>query len=240
MATSRYKNPHHQRIERVLHALNPDVLTDCACYFGGGTAVALMLGEYRESVDIDFVCSSPDGFRTVRNLVSDTSLGALLRPGVELSRTRPVRRDQYGVRAWITIDETPIRLEFIQEARIEVSGGMIPELPVPVLARTDLFATKLLANADRWSDSSILYRDIIDLTAMTAAWGPIPDAAWGKARRAYGASVDQAYRKAQEHLQAHPELLDLAFTGMQIGDHGQEVVRAGLGIGSEQDHEQER
>jgi hypothetical protein len=238
MATSRYKHPHHQRIERVLHALNPDVLTDCACYFGGGTAVALLLGEYRESVDIDFVCSNLGGFRRLRNLVTDTSLGDLLLSGEDLPRTRPVRRDQYGVRTWITVDETPIRIEFIQEGRIAVSGAMIPELPVPVLTRADLFAEKLLANADRWSDSSILYRDIIDLTAMANAWGPIPEAAWAKARQAYGASVDKAYEHAQAHVQAHPEALVEAFTRMHVGDDWQSVVREGLGIGL--DHEQER
>lgn len=89
MAASRYRNPHHQRIERVLHALNPDVLTACTCYFGGGTAVALLLGEYRESVDVDFVCSDRDGFRRLRNLVTDTSLGDLLHPGEDLPRIRP-------------------------------------------------------------------------------------------------------------------------------------------------------
>lgn len=237
MATSRYRNPHHQRIERVLHALNPDVLTACSCFFGGGTAVALLLGEYRESVDVDFVCSDRDGFRDLRNLVTDTCLGDLLRPGMDLPRIRPVRRDQYGVRAWITVDETPIRVEFIQEGRIAVSGGMIPELPVPVLTRSDLIAEKLLANADRWSDASILYRDIIDLAAMTAVWGPIPDQAWAKAREAYGASVDKAYEHAQAHVQAHPEVLVDAFTRMQIGDAGQALVRQGLGVELDQEHE---
>jgi len=31
-------------------------LVRCGCLFGGGTALVLQLGEYRESVDIDFLC----------------------------------------------------------------------------------------------------------------------------------------------------------------------------------------
>ncbi|MFM8338733.1 MAG: nucleotidyl transferase AbiEii/AbiGii toxin family protein, partial [Fluviibacter sp.] len=31
------------------------------CYFGGGTAIALRYGEYRESVDIAVVCTEKVG-----------------------------------------------------------------------------------------------------------------------------------------------------------------------------------
>jgi hypothetical protein len=39
-------------------------------------------------------------------------------------------------------------------------------------------------------------RDIIDLTMMIGDWGRIPPVAWDKARKAYGASVDQAWQAA--------------------------------------------
>lgn len=32
-------------------------LVRCGYLFGGGTALVLQLGEYRESVDIDFLCA---------------------------------------------------------------------------------------------------------------------------------------------------------------------------------------
>jgi hypothetical protein len=154
----------------------------------------------------------------------------LLIPGAEIPLARPIRRDQYGVRTWLEVGGATIKLEMIQEGRITVAGANVPELPVKVLARTDLFAEKLLANADRWADASILFRDIIDLAAMTSAWGPIPTDAWGKARDAYGALVDKSYQNAQEHLRAHPDVLQDAFTRMQIPAEWQVRVRQGLGV----------
>jgi hypothetical protein len=46
---------HHQAIAQVLHALDGDLLREHACLFGGGTAIAMRFGEFRESVD-DAVC----------------------------------------------------------------------------------------------------------------------------------------------------------------------------------------
>jgi hypothetical protein len=40
----------------VLSALDGDLLREVNCLFGGGTAMALRFGEYRESVDMDFWC----------------------------------------------------------------------------------------------------------------------------------------------------------------------------------------
>lgn len=49
-----FERPHHRRIAQVLHALNAPLLRDNHCLFGGGTAIAMRYGEYRESVDMDF------------------------------------------------------------------------------------------------------------------------------------------------------------------------------------------
>jgi hypothetical protein len=75
--SSPYERTHHQRMAKLLSALDATFLAECECYFGGGTAIALQLGEYRESVDVDVVCASVDGFRRLRNTVSDNSLGEL-------------------------------------------------------------------------------------------------------------------------------------------------------------------
>ncbi len=232
MASSLYKQSHHQRIDQVLSALDRDLLGECKCYFGVGTAIALLLDEYRESMDIDFVCSDKEGFRRLRNLVSDIGLGRLLKEGMDVELTRGVRRDQYGVRTWVCVDHTDIKLEFIQEARIPIDGSLIPALPVAVLARTGLYAEKLLANADRWPDASILYRDIIDLAAMTAAWGPPPEAAWLKAKDAYGESVERAFEAAQAHLRIHPDVLTGSFERMGISGDWQDRIRDAIGIAS--------
>ena len=73
--------PHHQRIAQLLRGLDGVFLEKAHCYFGGGTAIALALGEYRESVDIDFLCASTDGYRVLRAAVFDGgSVPSRLRP----------------------------------------------------------------------------------------------------------------------------------------------------------------
>lgn len=64
-----FKRPHHQTIAKILNAFDADILADAECYFSGGTAIALELNEYRESVDIDFLCASQDGYRKLRKFV---------------------------------------------------------------------------------------------------------------------------------------------------------------------------
>lgn len=56
-----FERPHHQRIAHVLATLDADALRQHACLFGGGTCIALRYGEYRESVDIDFLVSDAQG-----------------------------------------------------------------------------------------------------------------------------------------------------------------------------------
>ena len=53
---SLFERAHHQRIAALLRALDADLLAANSCWFGGGTAMALRYGEYRESVDIDSSC----------------------------------------------------------------------------------------------------------------------------------------------------------------------------------------
>ncbi len=92
----------HRRIAKILHALNSNLLQEAECYFAGGTAIALSLGEYRESVDIDFLCASNDGYRLLRNSVTEDGLGALLVEPLKLRRD--VQADRYGIRTFIEID----------------------------------------------------------------------------------------------------------------------------------------
>ena len=59
-----YRRAHHQGIAHVLHALDADVLRANGCWLGGSTCMALRFGEYRESVDIDFMVADAQGWRT--------------------------------------------------------------------------------------------------------------------------------------------------------------------------------
>lgn len=193
-----FKRPHHQRIQRLLHALDSELFASAECYFGGGTAIVLALDEYRESLDVDFLCASHDGYRQLRSAVFNQGLAGLLRQ--PLKALRDVRADRYGIRTFIEIDGVPIKFEIVQEGRITLSGQTDPGTGVPTLERADMYAEKLLANADRWGDKATAGRDIIDLALMIHHWGPIPASAWCKTQAAYGPSVDAAFRKAAAEI----------------------------------------
>ena len=145
-----WRRAHHQRIQWLLGQLNPDLLSRTQCYFGGGTAIVLKLDEYRESVDVDFLCASHDGYRELRNTVNQNSLGDLLRQPVPLARE--VKADRYGIRTFCLVDGVPIKLEVVREDRIPLSGQTEPDFPIPMLSQIDMYAEKLLANTDRWAD----------------------------------------------------------------------------------------
>ncbi len=66
-----FRRPWHRLVARVLSTLNPALLASARCYFGGGTRIVMELDEFRESVDIDFLCSDRMGYRRLRNVVTD-------------------------------------------------------------------------------------------------------------------------------------------------------------------------
>jgi len=199
-----FRRPHHQRIERLLKAFDPQILADAKCYFGGGTAIVLLLDEYRESVDLDFLCASQDGYRRLRNMVRPDSLGALLKEPI--AHLRDVRTDQYGIRTFLSLDDVPVKVEIVREARIPLSGVANPAFPIPCLSREDMFAEKLLANTDRALDRAILSRDIIDIAMMVSHWGDIPQAALSKVYGAYGDSVVRMFKGAHNLIADRPYL----------------------------------
>jgi hypothetical protein len=191
-----FKRAHHNRIQILLKALDAGFLNRNGCFFGGGTAIVLALDEYRESVDIDFLCASQEGYRELRNTITNVSLGAIFAQPVELARE--VRADRYGIRTFLLADGVPVKFEIVSEGRIDIDGVVDPVTGVPTLSRTDMYAEKLLANADRYNDKAVASRDIIDLAMMIGHWGHIPLQAWDKARKAYGASIDHAWQAAVE------------------------------------------
>jgi hypothetical protein len=113
---------------------------------------------------------------------------------------RDVRTQRDKISTFLEVDEVPIRVEFVLEGRIEITGSLDPDLAVPVLLRDDMYAEKLLANTDRALDRSQMSRDLIDLAMMINAWGPIPTAALNKAEAAYGKSVRDAFGRGLAQL----------------------------------------
>ena len=114
-----FKREHHQKIFEVPQRLDAQVLKNHACYFGGGTAIALMNGEHRESVDIDFLVSDLTGFRALRELLTGPEgISAITKSGRELVLAREIRTDQYGIRVMLRVGDINIKFEIISEGRI--------------------------------------------------------------------------------------------------------------------------
>lgn len=213
-----FERPHHRRIAGVLEALDADVLAAKACLFGGGTAMAMRYGEYRESVDIDFLVSQVEGYRHLRQrLTGADGLRAITRPGHALNQTREVRADQYGIRTMLQVDDVEIKFEIVLEGRIELAlpGKADRQCGVATLTPLDMATSKLLANSDRWRDDTVMSRDLIDL-AMMAPTKALFKRAMAKAQGAYGDSVAADLASAVERLRTRPHRLDQCMQAMAM------------------------
>ena len=114
-----FERPHHRQIARILGALDAARLAQVGCLFGGGTAMALRYGEYRQSVDIDFLISNVDGYRQLRQwLTGPSGIAAITRPKTALKTLRDIRADQYGLRTVLESGGSAIKLEIVLEARL--------------------------------------------------------------------------------------------------------------------------
>lgn len=214
-----FERPHHRRIARVLSALDGDLLREANCLFGGGTAMALRFGEYRESVDMDFLVSDLDSYRRLRQLLTgEAGFAGLLRPEAERFRlARAVRADQYGIRTTLLVDELPIKFEIVLEGRIalEAAGGKDQVCGVSTLTLLDMATSKLLANADQWSDDGVFSRDVIDLAMMSPSL-PLLRKALLKAQGAYGEAIARELERAIARLQNRPDWLERCMLVMAI------------------------
>lgn len=137
---------HHQYISWVLASLDASVLESASCFFGGGTAIALVRDEFQESTDIDFIVSDVAGYR-YRGLFADTTTldPITCRP---LTLVRTVIGDQYGVRTLIDIDGVKIKFEIVHDGRIDLDPvalgqtvGGVRALSVVDMARPNFWPT---------------------------------------------------------------------------------------------------
>lgn len=214
-----FERPHHQRIAQVLLSLDGTVLREKQCYFGGGTAIALRCGEYRESVDIDFLVSDRPSYRDLREMVrGPKGLAAITRPGLQpLPLARELRADQYGIRCLLAMGNVQIKFEIILEGRIELMQTDTPDAicDITTLTPIDMAASKLLANSDRWADDAVFSRDIIDLAMLN-----LPRKDFGhaltKAQRAYGESIATDLQKAADQLKARTGWLDRCIQTLDV------------------------
>jgi hypothetical protein len=205
---------HHNTILTILKSLNSDVLRKSFAYFGGGTLIALDFEEYRWSKDVDFICPiTSQGYKYLRNVVFDGGFQALFQDLSQIQIGRGTA-NQYGIRMIATVDDMPIKVEIIAEARFELEPPRYPEWsPVACLSLGDCFTSKLLANADRFMDDGVESRDLIDL-AVLRLQSPIPQAALEKAENAY--EVLRPLERAVQHFQKRPDHREECFAGLQI------------------------
>ena len=201
-----FKRPHHQKIAQVLQALNGPLLKEHECYFAGGTAMALRYGEYRESIDIDFLISHRIHYRSLRELLTGPKgiLAIAYPDGHPLQQVGDIRADQYGIRTKVLVGDSAIKFEIVLEGRIGLATpGATDEIcGITTLCPLDMATSKLLANADRWRDDGVFSRDIIDLAMMNPSLPLLRDAVV-KAEKPYGQSIVQSLVKAINRLQDH-------------------------------------
>jgi hypothetical protein len=206
-----FKREHHQRLARVLGQLDAVKLRRLNCFFGGGTAIALRFGEWRESVDLDFLVSDLGCYRELRYQVTQAnSLQPLqLADLPPFTEQREPLVDQYGIRFRLLVDQQPIKFEIVHEGRMVFEAPMQSDqvLGVATLNLEDLVASKLLANSDRWNDDSVFSRDLLDLAVL-----PVSDQEWGravdKAESAYGLSIRRDLRRALQRIREQPGWLE--------------------------------
>ena len=214
-----FERIHHQFIAQILYALDGSMLREANCLLGGGTVIALRYGEYRESVDIDFLVSDVQSYRGLREkLTGPVGIKAIMRDGAApLNQIRDIRSDQYGIRTMLMIAEQPIKFEIVLEGRIELEkpGADDDVCGVATLTPLDMLTSKLLANSDRWNDDGVFSRDLIDL-AMMAPSLPALRKAVAKAEKAYGQSICRDLDSAIGRLQTRHDWMDRCMKAMSM------------------------
>jgi hypothetical protein len=217
--TTLFERPHHQGVAQVLYALDGPLLRENKCLFGGGTLIALRYGEYRESVDIDFIVSDLAGYRTLRQLLTGPrGIAAIVRrDAMPLKEARELRADQYGIRTALMVGERPIKFEIVLEGRIELAAPTPNDevCGIATLTPLDMVTGKLLANSDRWADDAAFSRDLIDLAMMSPTRGLLREAV-AKAEHAYGNSILQDLEKAIDQMQNRQGWLERCMLAMAM------------------------
>lgn len=223
-----FERAHHRHIAQVLASLDAELLRGRQCWFGGGTAISLRMGEYRESIDIDFLVSDLEGYRELRQrLRGARTLAPLSRAGITpLPLANEWRVDQYGLRGFVEVGPRPIKFEIINEARIPLQRPAKKDVVcgVSMLSAPDLAACKLLANADRWRDDSVFARDVIDLAYLDL---PPRRLAPGlrKATTAYGPDVVRDMLRAVAALQGRQGWLARCVAALSIAEPAARVMQ---------------
>ncbi|MEH2238097.1 nucleotidyl transferase AbiEii/AbiGii toxin family protein [Nostoc sp.] len=141
--------------------------------------------EYRFSKDIDFLFPyGTEHYRYLRNLIYDDGIAALFINPTNI-KLGDSTANQYGIRFPVTVHGTTIKVEIVANGNFNLDPPVYPQWAnIPCLSISDRFTSKLMANADRWNDTSTQSRDLIDL-AILRVNNDIPAGAISKAEASY-------------------------------------------------------
>ena len=188
------------------------------CLFAGGTAIALRDGEYRKSIDIDFLVSDLASYRYLRNSVREQGLQALMKStDASPVQTSDIRSDQYGIRTKVFVEGKPIKFEIVLEGRIGLAkpGKKDSILGIASLTKLDMAASKLLANSDRGMDMGMHCRDVIDLAMLNLSKSEFAEATT-KGEAAYGEAILKDLAKVIDMLGEANGLLERCMKAMDV------------------------
>lgn len=214
-----FNRDHHRAIAVVLNAFNPDYFYERRCYFGGGTLLALSFGEYRQSIDIDFLISDPDQIRLLRRDLHDRGYSVLFKKAEPKFPLRPdqprVTRDK--VVFAVQPHDTPLKVEIIFEERIVLDDAReAPFTAMPCLTIRDSIAEKLMANTDRGLDTAYFAKDLIDLAFVVTETEFLDDAV----EKVHGSSnryeVTEPLRRAIEYFGEHADFRLQCYAQLQV------------------------
>lgn len=199
--SSEFTRHHHRRIEAVLRGLRAERLRELRCFFGGGSAISLQLGEYRESIDIDFLCKG-EGFHEMHTGVYQDGIRFLFVEPPQLGSE--LRRARDAIRCSVDLQDggLPIKFEIVREGYWESLEGGATVCGVECLSKADSIACKLMANADRGLDPAHQFRDFIDAAVASHAWKQDAPAGFEKSIRAYNndGSIPSGIEKVRARL----------------------------------------
>lgn len=209
-----FKRPHHINIQKLLNCFNSEYLKKHNILFGGGTRISLELNEFRESIDVDFLCPTIESYKSVRSQVTNVDFGDLITGHLPIAKDIRINRD--AVRAVVLIEGTPIKLELVNINGYNLKSDTKSPFGVPMVNRDGCFLTKILAHSDRqYSPDN---KDMFDLLMMSKVWGKPKESVWKDCERIYGKAPKNDLIKQLDQLnQDTGKLLKVADSGDNLG-----------------------
>jgi hypothetical protein len=209
------KQQFYELTDKILSQIDSQFLLQQKAYFGGGTMLGLEADCYRLSYDLDFICNL-NSYNQIRRWFSTNRPEQIFSDkNIEIGT---IKKDAYSIRMPVRIDSTApiIKLEFIAETRFELGEYEVGKIAnLPILRKIDRYISKLLANADRATDSSTHSRDLIDLAVLRLSQ-PIPQEAIDRAEANY--PVVKPLIEAIDRFSHNPEHRISCYEALRIDD----------------------